>query len=159
HRPPSIVTAPSPSGRRTARGLRAASTGPARSPRSLIPAASPRRSVELGGSYVLLPQTPPPDPSPHGHHGRFPPGLSVEAHDLDPVAALAGRVLREVAEGAAAAVDRVDRDRLRLLAAHHHVAAPRIDAEPARLLLGRRAREIGQLAGGAVHAERPDRAA
>src|SRR6266542_6938040 len=84
---------------------------------------------------------------------------SIEGDDLHPVRAFARRILPERLERAGGPVDLVDRDRIRLLAAHHHVAALGIDAEPARLLLGRRAREIGQLAGGGVDAERPDRAA
>src|SRR5262245_47297277 len=78
---------------------------------------------------------------------------SSEADDLDPVAALAGRVFLQQAQRAVG-FDRVDRDRVRLLAAHDHVLAGRVDAEAARLRLGLRGAEVGQLAGRAVDAHR-----
>ena len=83
----------------------------------------------------------------------------VEADDLDPVRALAGRILLQQPERAARLVDRVDRDRVGFLAARDQEPALRIDREAARLLLGRRAADVGELAGRAVDAERAERAA
>src|SRR6266850_5709851 len=83
----------------------------------------------------------------------------VEAYDFDPVRALARRILLLQRQRAAGRVDGVDRDGFRFLAGHDHGAALGIDGEAARLILGRRAREIRQLAGGRIHAERAERAA
>src|ERR1700682_5968531 len=87
------------------------------------------------------------------------PSPLVEAHDLDPVRALAGGVLLPQRQGAAHRVDGVHREGVRFLAGHDHGAAGGIDGEAARLGLGRRAREIRQGAGGRVHPERAERAA
>ena len=69
----------------------------------------------------------------------------VEGDDFDPVRALAGRVASNRLQRAGLGVDRVGRDRVRLLAGDDNEAAGRIDIETAGLLLGRRASEIGEL--------------
>lgn len=76
---------------------------------------------------------------------RINPRALIETDDLHPVRVLARRVLPQQLERAVR-LDRVGRDRIRQLAADDHVLARGIDAEAARLLLGRRAREIGELA-------------
>ena len=83
--------------------------------------------------------------------------LSAEAYDLHPVRILARRVLLQQRERSVGR-DREDRDRVRQFAADDHIFAIGVDAEAARLLLDRRAREVGELAGCTVDAERAERA-
>src|SRR3954464_13329018 len=83
---------------------------------------------------------------------------SIERYDLDPVCALAGRVLANLLQRARLGIDRIAGDRVRLLARHDGELAARIDGKSARLLLGRRARHVSQLAGRAVDLEAPERA-
>src|SRR5882672_1362751 len=84
---------------------------------------------------------------------------SVGVDDRYPVRAFAGRVLVQQPEGAARLVDRVHRERLGFLARGDQVAAGRADGEAARLLFGRRAAEVGQLAARRIDAEPAERAA
>ena len=72
------------------------------------------------------------------------------------VSALVQQLIAEQLERAVR-LDCVDRDRIRQLTADDHVLARGIDAEAARLLLGRRAQEVRELAAGGVDAERADR--
>src|SRR5205085_11393161 len=80
-----------------------------------------------------------------------------ELDDLDPVRALAGRILADQLERAGAVVDRVRRNGRRKLARDDEVAPGRVDREATRLLLGRRASEVGELF--TFDAQRIDRAA
>src|SRR5439155_19275190 len=84
---------------------------------------------------------------------------SIEADDLDPVGALACRVLLEQPESAAPLVDRIDRDRRRLLAGGDEELALGIDRKSARLLFGGRASQICELPARGVDAEPAERAA
>src|SRR5215475_7349153 len=77
--------------------------------------------------------------------------LLIERNDLDPVRALAGRGFPEELERSARRVDRVDRERLGFLARGDKEPAARVDREAARLLLGRRAGKVRQLAARGVH--------
>src|SRR6267143_1388499 len=84
---------------------------------------------------------------------------SVEADDLHPVRALAGRDLADRHQAAVRLDDRIRGDRFRFLAGDDHEAPRGIDAEAARLLLGGSAAEVGEAAGVGVDAEGADRAA
>src|SRR6266850_7991964 len=89
-------------------------------------------------------------------------GLSlflIEADDLHPVRALAGRVPADRLQLAARRVDGIRREGLRLVAGDDHEAPGGIDAEAARLLLGGSAGEVGERARGGIDAEGADRAA
>src|SRR5260370_40712447 len=77
----------------------------------------------------------------------------VEGDDFDPVRALACRVAADRLQRAGLGVDRVGRDRVRLLAGDDYEAAGRADIETAGLLLGRRASEIGELSAPGIDAE------
>src|SRR3981081_2361542 len=79
---------------------------------------------------------------------------SIEADDLDPVRALPGRILLQQLERASRLLDRVDRDRFRLFPGGDEEPSPGIDRESARLLLRRRAREVGELPASRIDAER-----
>src|SRR6266404_6150181 len=85
--------------------------------------------------------------------------FSLEADDLHPVRALAGRDLADRHQAAVRLDDRIRGDRFRFLAGDDHEASRGIDAEAARLLLGGSAAEVGEAAGGGVDAEGADRAA
>src|SRR5512144_3161341 len=85
-------------------------------------------------------------------------GRSVEADDLHPVRAFPTRILLEQPERPAGRLDRVHRDRVRLLPGRDQEPPLRIDREAAWLLLGGRAPEVGELPGLGVDAERPQRA-
>src|SRR5215467_5624273 len=85
--------------------------------------------------------------------------LLVEADDLDPVGALADGKLLEQLERAGRLVDRVRRERVGLLSDRDQVSAFGIDRKASRLLLGRRAPEVGELARRAIDAEATERAA
>src|SRR2546430_803729 len=78
---------------------------------------------------------------------------SRKVDDLDPVRILAHRVLLQLRQLAARLVDRVARQAVRELADREQVAARGIDAEAARLLLGRHAADRGQGAVGGVDLE------
>src|SRR5436190_23679200 len=82
-------------------------------------------------------------------------GSLIEGHDFHPIRSLARRILADELQPARA-VDGIRRDGGGLLAGHDHVPAGGIDAETARLLLRRRRADIGELAGGAVDAQRVD---
>src|SRR5262245_13692724 len=84
----------------------------------------------------------------------------VEGKDLDPVRTLAGGIASDQFERAILGVDRIRRERVRLLAGDDHEAAAAggIDGEPAGLLLGRRASEVTQLSARAIHPECAQRA-
>src|SRR6266446_3508971 len=82
----------------------------------------------------------------------------VEGDDFDPVRALACRVASDRLQRAGLGVDRVGRDRVRLLAGDDYKAAGRVDIETAGLLLGRRASEIGELSARGIDAEGAERA-
>src|SRR6267142_3157404 len=84
---------------------------------------------------------------------------SIEADDLHPVRALAGRDLADRHEAAVRLNDRIRGDRFRFLAGDDHEAPRGIDAEAARLLLGGSAAEVSEVAGSGVDAEGADRAA
>src|SRR6267378_1713672 len=84
---------------------------------------------------------------------------SVEADDLHPVRALAGRDLADRHQAAVRLDDRIRGDRFRFLAGDDHEAPRGIDAEAARLLLGGSAAEVSEAAGVGVDAEGADRAA
>src|SRR5579872_2706223 len=77
----------------------------------------------------------------------------VKGDDFDPVRALACRVAPDQLERAGLGVDLVGSDHVRLLAGNDDEAAGRVDIETARLLLGRRAPEIGQLSACSVDAK------
>src|SRR6267378_5974434 len=96
------------------------------------------------------------EPTRSGSHRS---SLSIEADDLHPVRALAGRDLADRHQAAVRLNDRIRGDRIRFLAGDDHEAAGGIDAEAARLLLGGSAAEVGEVAGGGVDAEGADRAA
>ena len=66
--------------------------------------------------------------------------LSFDVDDLDPIRVLARRIFLQQLQ-AAVRLDGIDRNRARLLTAHHHELSVRVDAEAARLLFDRRARE------------------
>src|SRR5437879_2237520 len=85
--------------------------------------------------------------------------FSVEADDLHPVRALPRRDLAHGHQAAVRLNDRIRGDRFRFLAGDDHEASRGIDAEAARLLLGRSAAEVSEAAGGGVDAEGADRAA
>ena len=82
----------------------------------------------------------------------------VERDNLNPVRAFAGRIASDRLQRTALGVDRVRGERVGLLAGHDDEAAARVDGEAARLLLGRRAAEIGELSARAVDAEGAQRA-
>src|SRR5438445_12710612 len=84
---------------------------------------------------------------------------SVEADDLHPVRALAGRDLADRHQAAVRLDDRIRGDGFRFLAGDDHEASSGIDAEAARLLLGGGATEAGEAAGSGGAAECADRAA
>src|SRR5437016_9612856 len=72
---------------------------------------------------------------------------SIEADDLHPVRAFAGRVLADRLERAARRVDGIGGEGLRLLARDDHESSGGIDLEAARLFLGGGAAKVGELAG------------
>src|SRR5215813_5882112 len=82
----------------------------------------------------------------------------VEGKDLNPVRALAGGIASDQFERAIPGVDRIRRERVRLLPGDDHKAAGRISGKPAGLLLGRRASEICQLSARPIHPQRAERA-
>ena len=82
----------------------------------------------------------------------------VEGDDFDPVCALSCRVASDRLQRAGLGVDRVGRDRVRQFAGDDYEAAGRVDIETARLLLGRRASEIGELSARGIDAEGAQRA-
>src|SRR5437016_10803021 len=81
---------------------------------------------------------------------------SIEADDLHPVRAFAGRVLADRIQRAARRVDGVCGEGLRLLAGDDHESSGGIDLEAARLFLGGGAAKIGELAGRVIDAEGAD---
>src|SRR5262249_59612828 len=68
----------------------------------------------------------------------------VKGEDFDPVCALSCRIASDQLQRAGLGVDHVGRDRVRQFAGDDHEAAAWVDIESARLLLGRRASEIGE---------------
>ena len=82
----------------------------------------------------------------------------IKSHDLNPIRPFAGRIASNCLQGAALGLDRVHREHVRFLARDDDELAGRVDVEPARLLLRRRASEIDQLSARAINAERPNRA-
>lgn len=87
------------------------------------------------------------------------PWQGIEAHDLHPARALAGGIAADPLQRAGAAIDGMDRQHVRLLAADDDVASVRIDGEAARLALRGRAADVRQLAGRGVDTEPAEGAA
>src|SRR5215510_5461965 len=82
----------------------------------------------------------------------------IKGQDLNPIRPFASRITSDWLQGAALGLDRVRCEHVRFFARDDDELAARVDVEPARLLLRRRASEVDQLSVRAVNAERPDRA-
>src|SRR5437764_5417158 len=84
--------------------------------------------------------------------------ILIERHNLHPVRAFAGRIFPDLLQRAGFAVDRIRRDRVRLLARHDDELAARIDRKAARLLLGRRTSHVSELSTRRIDLEAAERA-
>src|SRR5262249_1003853 len=74
-------------------------------------------------------------------------GHSIHFNDLDPVGALSDRIAGRLAELPACLIDPIDREAIRFNAGGDEIMSARIDIDAARLPLGGKIGDVGELAG------------